>query len=447
MTLLPRFRRIGITGSSLSGKSVFLLSLINHLERGQLDVSLNRKIPGGCVSRFRKLPLLGGTNRSEFPYDLLRHNLAVGKWPQRTTDHGFYRCRFQRPNSRLHGYDEIEFFDFPGERMADVIMFDADYEAWSDHVWASIVNAPEKKKFANNFLHLVQSDAPQPAKLVDAYKLVLAALINDCQPLISPSTFLLNQEGGRARGKSISEIAEGRLAGIQNAEFVPLPQDVRDRFPKLKAEFNGRYDLYKKTVVIPFQQHLSKCHRLVYLIDVADVLASGPMKLNDASDMVGALFSYLEPTRGMIPRTTRGAVNLLGSIVGRRLGCIDGIAFVASQADRVHQDDRDRLVSLIKDLVGNYPRNHGFHSLDYFYCAAVRSTRSTEKHGLVGRMANDSDVSEKQSTVPKVPEKWPHEWKAEDYKSFSNWHPRVSTVWNQPPEHLNLDVIMRFILK
>jgi len=101
MKIRTRIRRIGITGSARAGKTVFLLSLINHLTVG-LDLG------GGKTRRFRPLPCkrwllprllarLPGANRlfsderREFKYDGLRRHLAHNKeWPHKTTDSSFF---------------------------------------------------------------------------------------------------------------------------------------------------------------------------------------------------------------------------------------------------------------------------------------------------------------------------------------------------------------------
>ncbi len=456
--LFPRFRRIGITGSSHAGKTVFLLSLINHLESGDLDVSTERNKPGS-IPRFNKLPLGRDKKEIEFPYDKFRKHLAANRWPPRTKDQWFYRCRFRRPNHGIIEWDEVEFFDFPGERLADVLMFDADYATWSDRVWDLLNSDSNKKNCAPEFLRFAESSEPKIEELVVAYKGALAALILDNQPLISPSTFLLDEHGVRARGKTIDEIVAGRVAGLAEAEFAPLPASVRANLPALESEFANRYRGYKKAVVEPFQRHLLECHQLVYLIDVADILASGPMKRNDAEHMVGELFRCLEPGRDLMPRFGRWCFNAVASVVGKRWSCIERITFVASQADRVHRDDRGRLESLVKQLVGNHPKNNGFDAaaVGFFYCSAARSTRSLPNRNLRGRPTHEFwegksqgrsfDADPLELKVPELPERWPKQWSAGAYSGFTYFHPEVPPVYNQPPDQIGLDEIMRFLLK
>jgi predicted YcjX-like family ATPase len=455
--LRPRFRRIGITGSSLAGKTVFLLSLLNHLESGDLDVSTDRSKPGP-IQRFKKLLLGRDKRKIEFPYDEFRKHLAAGHWPRRTTDQWFYRCRFRRPNHGIIEWDEVEFFDFPGERLADVLMFDADYATWSDRVWNLLKSDPKKRDPAQEFLMLAESPEPKLEGLIVAYKRALAALILDCQPLVSPSTFLLNERGVRARGETIDEIVVGRVAGLDEAEFAPLPASARASFPALGSEFAKRYCGYRKAVVEPFQRHLLECHQLVYLVDVADVLASGPMKLNDTKRMIGELFRCLEPTRDIMPRFGRGFFNFVASAVGKHWSCIERIAFVASQADRVHRDDRGRLSDLLKQLVGNHAKNNGFDDVGFFYCSAARSTQSVvSERFLKGRPTHEFRDGKPQSLpfagdplelkVPELPERWPTQWSAETYAGFTHFHPEVPAVHDQPPDQIGLDEIMRFLLK
>ena len=455
----PRFRRIGITGSSLTGKTVFLLSLINHLESGDLDVSTNRNKPGS-IPYFKKLDLSRDKKKIEFPYDEFRKHLAAGHWPRRTTDQWFYRCRFRRPNHGIIEWDEVEFFDFPGERLADVLMFDADYATWSDRLWSLLKSDPKKADRAAEFLRLAESSEPKLEELTVAYKGALAALILDCQPLVSPSTFLLDEHGVRARGETIDKILAGRVAGLEKAEFAPLPAAARASFSALESEFAKRYCGYKKAVVEPFQRHLLECHQLVYLIDVADILASGPMKLNDTKQMIGELFRCLEPSRNIMRRFGRGVFNFVASAVGKHWSCIERIAFVASQVDRVHRDDREKLSGLVKQLVGNHRKNNGFDAaaVGFSYCSAARSTQSVVgRRFLKGRPTHEFRNGKPQSLplvgdpleleVPELPERWPTQWSAEAYSGFTHFHPEVPAVHDQPPDQIGLDEIMRFLLK
>ena len=50
----------------------------------------------------------------------------------------------------------------------------------------------------------------------------------DYKPLISPSVFLLDEEGDKATYKSLEDLAEERICGLdEQSQFAPLPESVR----------------------------------------------------------------------------------------------------------------------------------------------------------------------------------------------------------------------------
>jgi len=450
MKVRTRFRRIGITGSARAGKTVFLLSLINHLEAGDL------RLDGGETRRFRRLPCEPGLfckllarlpgagrwfaeKRSEFGYDALRKHLADRKsWPHKTTNSSFFRCRFQRtvsgksirnlwrPIARLTE-DELEFFDFPGERVADVTMIGkGGFAEWSDMMVRTIREDPTKTALADSFLRAIGSDELCAETVLAGWKLALGRLHSDCHAIITPSTFLVDDEGNtagervmalrslRESGEGIDDVAIRRrfaalrdanqtglmggrespeefaaacCSGLPGREFAPLPATARQRAPDLAQCFEEHYESYQKHVVRPFAAHLLSCHSLVFLVDLSDVLGSGVQKLNDTQDMIGKLFECIERGRGFLLSLLRNTVNVGRAVAGGKWGFIDRIAFVASKADKIHPLDRGRLKPLLDDLAGKLARNNGPNNFACFPCSAVNSTTpvpGTERK-LVGR--------------------------------------------------------------
>jgi uncharacterized protein len=521
MKIRTRVRRVGITGSAGAGKTVFLLSLISHLEEGDL------KLDGGGTTRFKKLPCRSGPlsgllarlpvvgrlftdERSEFDYKGLRKHLANRKsWPRKTTDVFFFRCRFQRSvNGRTLrnlwrplesiSEDEIEFVDFPGERVADVTMIGKSFAEWSDAMIRSINEDPEKTSAADSFIHAINLDIPTADAVLKGWKLTLGKLFERCHALITPSTYLVDDEGNiatervtalrdlrrtgdssndsaiRERIKSLRECNKGSLrdgpesaqefadaccAGLRDQEFAPLPEAVRKSAPQLAQQFEAHYKSYQKRVVRPFAANLLECHALIFLVDLTDVLGSGVQRLNDTQEMIGKLLECIEHSRGFFRSLLRGAVNSGRSLFGGRWGFIDRIAFVASKADRVHAKDRHKLKPLLDDLAGKLARNSGPSGVDCFPCSAVISTKPLdgEERKLVGRpmwvIENGRQVyrhpeePEREVSVPALPDNWPHDsWKTEAYQ-FADFHPSIPSAFRQAPPQSGLDEVMKFVLE
>jgi|GEM_PF-5693750 len=91
--------------------------------------------------------------------------------------------------------DVIHFLDFPGERGADITMFNKSYDEWSDSMLKNMLETPCKTAVAEPFLSTIKSTAPQPVAVIAAWKLCLARLFLSCHTIITPSTFVVDNEG------------------------------------------------------------------------------------------------------------------------------------------------------------------------------------------------------------------------------------------------------------
>ena len=481
MKLSYKFRRVGITGSARSGKTVFLMSLISHLEKGKLTLALNEKQV--TTRKFRRVPCNPGWldaeviesaglrkffrgEKNEFDYDGLISHLARAKeWPEKTIDNFFYRCRFERSDVKLTG-TEIEFFDFPGERVADVTMIGKDYAEWSERMLQTIANEPAKKQHAADFLESTRRDVLVEADLIERYKDALARLILDFHPLISPSTFLVDTDGIEATGSTPEEIIAGtaravakpRFSGLRDAEFVPLPLTQKQKQPELFKKFADRYQRYQREVVNPFTRNLLACHNLVFLIDISDILGSGDQKYNDIHLLIKELLNYIDQGMGFFRRLCRGSKNLVSKLYGLKSGWIESIAFVASKADKVHPVDRDKLVPLLRDLAQPLVDNSELAGkAEFLPCISVLSTEAPNEDDqlLVGRpiWMPDSDGYRKlppdgervQVRVSPLPIHWPDAWDGSAF-SFYDFYPIIPAVRGNPPKQKGLERIMEFIL-
>jgi predicted YcjX-like family ATPase len=500
---------------------VFLLSLINHLEAGDLNLD------GSGTRRFRRLPCKPGLfftllaslpgasrwftdKRTEFDYDALRKHLADNKmWPHKTTNASFFRCRFQRavtgkklmnlwrPIAKLTE-DELEFFDFPGERVADVTMIGRGYAEWSDLMVSSIKEDPTKKTLAGSFIREIGLDKPCPDAVLAGWKLALGRFHRDCHAIITPSTFLVDEEGTMARERVVAlrslkeaggdiddasirerfaalrdinqtgilgdlelpeEFAAACCSGLPGKEFAPLSDIARQHAPILAKSFEEYYESYQRQVVRPFAAHLLSCHSLVFLVDLTDMLGSGVQKLNETQAMIGKLLECIERGRGFFTSLLRRTVNIGRAPLGGKWGFIDRIAFVASQADKIHPLDRDKLKPLLLDLAKILTKNSGPDDIEFFKCIAVNSTTPVpgNERKLVGRpiwVPEDGQLRyrppegmEVEVTVPELPVHLSHgPWKSKDYQ-FTDFHPAIPAVYLQPPCQIGLDQVLEFLIK
>ena len=221
---LSRRKKIAVTGIANSGKTVFLTSLLWQLHEFEgADFGLEN---GVRVAGFRKI-----RSESTFPFDKFQDAMAKqGEWPRKTKDIHQFVGEFKR-SDRLRK-QQVEFLDFPGERIADAAIagYD-DFGDWSDHMldhfesdsgyrraahvfqqeMEGILSDPQNRfwrgseKFEHQFQQGLKGIGHQMRKglanvlsrrqggddllrnqIVRGYRRVLARYALDCKPLISP---------------------------------------------------------------------------------------------------------------------------------------------------------------------------------------------------------------------------------------------------------------------
>src|SRR5262245_10593142 len=106
--------RVGLVGLYASGKTVFLTSLLNHLQdhdpdRFRLGAGLGS--PAVSIRKFRSLPTDPGWER--FNYDGNREALVHRhRWPEKTKDRSQFVCAFERSDWRFSDV-KLKLFDLP----------------------------------------------------------------------------------------------------------------------------------------------------------------------------------------------------------------------------------------------------------------------------------------------------------------------------------------------
>jgi len=451
---LPKFRlrrqRVGVVGLYRSGKTVFLTSLINHLQNHNPH---HFRLGRGDV----KLTYSGNLKPSrfaEFPYLQYRNQLVNAKeWPVKTREVSEYCCRYYRSDWRV-SRGELSIVDFPGERLADLMMAKASYDEWSDIILAIFRNHQEYSSLAGSYLDIIDGGELSEAAVIDAYRQLLLTLFLAFRPVVSPSSFLLSPEGRWLGDVGQDQRMDQCFSGLDaSKQFSPLSDDARRRNPQLRKRFARRYEEYRQQIALPLAKWMKSCDALTVLIDVTTLLAGGEGMYQGNRELLGNLMQQLTPGRNyfgisvdILSRVLAPVHCPLNYLLDLNWHEISKVAFVATKADKVHESDRQRLCDLVKEMTEPLIASHRERavSLDvgYFACAAVKSTRSTANGKLQAFVGEDHPSA---FTPSHVPEQWPKTWQYGTYK-FPNMAPWVPPRRDAAPDHIELNRVVDFLI-
>ena len=325
--------RLGVTGLSRAGKTVFITSTIaNLLARGrmpQLKAVAEGRIEAVYLQPQPDLTL------PRFAYE--DHLAALTgdnpHWPDSTraiselrlsfrTRAGGVFGRFRGPQT-LH----LDIVDYPGEWLLDLALLGKSYADWSEATLARI----DKRRVAAEFmataraedgaLRLDEARAQHLAAVFTAYLAqARAAGWSDC----SPGRFLL----------------PGDLAGSPVLTFAPLPKPAHTPRGSLWREMERRYDAYKARVIKPFfRDHFARVDRQVVLVDVLGAIHAGPQAMEDLRRTMAEVLGAFRPGRNGW---------LTGLLGGRR---VERILFAATKADHLHHSQHAALTAIMAAMV------------------------------------------------------------------------------------------------
>ena len=324
--------RLGVTGLSRAGKTVFITSLVaNLLDRGRMPQL--RAASSGAIQTAYLQPQPDDTlPRFEFEDHLARLTAKQPSWPDGTRQISELRVSMKvQPSGLLSGLQgprtvHLDIVDYPGEWLLDLGLLDQSFSQWSASALARLPNRPGGQSYLDGLdgldptAELDEATATNLARtFTDSLKQAREAGYSDC----SPGRFLL----------------PGDLAGSPVLTFAPLPDTAKPR-RSLAREFERRFESYKRNVVKPFfKDHFSKIDRQVVLVDVLGAIHAGPRAVEDMrSAMADILGAFRPGTNDFLTRIFQG----------RR---VEKILFAATKADHLHHSQHPQLTAITQALL------------------------------------------------------------------------------------------------
>ena len=363
--------RLGVTGLSRAGKTVFITALVHNLVHGG-RLPLFEPHRSGRIAR-AYLEHQPDYAVPRFQYE--DHVAALVDeriWPDSTRAISELRLTIDYESASgwgklmSRGRLSLDVVDYPGEWLLDLPLLGKDYAAFCGDAMA-LARLPVRAGLASEWLELAGSaDAEASAdemtarRLADAFTRYLRACKEDGRALstLPPGRFLM----------------PGDLDGSPALTFAPLPaiSGARPKPGSLGAMMERRYEAYKTHVVKPFfREHVARLDRQIVLVDAMQAINAGPEAVVDLERALTDILACFRAGRG----------GLLTDLFSRRIG---RILIAATKADHLHHESHDRLQAIVRRLVDRAAENARFAGADVqvLAMAAVRATREgTVKQG------------------------------------------------------------------
>lgn len=446
----PRLR-LGVTGLSRSGKTVFITALVNALINGA-RMPLFEAYARGRIKRIYLEPQPDDDiPRFAFEQNLARLTGSERTWPEGTRSISQLRLTIEyEPRGliarNLHGGTlHLDIVDYPGEWLLDLPLMNLTYQQWSAATIASAEAGPKAAHAAEWLSHQATLNPDSPANELEAVKSaeLFTSFLARCRSddigmsALPPGRFLM----------------PGDLAGSPLLSFGPLRVGVDQQLlpGTFGALMQRRYDSYVTKIVKPFFfGHFARLDRQIVMVDVLSALNVGSTAVTDLKSALTDVMSCFR----------QGANTAITSLFGRR---VERILFAATKADQLHHTSHDRLENILRLLVAEAVSRAEFLGAEYDVAAiaAVRATREArvtqrgealecifghpQKGEQIDKATFDGDTEAAifPGDLPKDPGE-ALDGRLEGQLKFVRFRPPVSEVGRLP--HIRMDRVVEYLI-
>ncbi|MEM8840410.1 MAG: YcjX family protein [Pseudomonadota bacterium] len=445
--------RLGVTGLSGAGKTVFITALVaSLLHRGRL-----RMLGAQAEGRIEAVNLRPQPDPEipRFAYETHVKALTGSDrcWPQSTRSVSQLRLsiRYQPAGmvSGLFGPSvlHLDIVDYPGEWLLDLPLLEQGYDAWARHALET-AQSPARAPHAGDWTRALSEadpaaahDEPMAEALSTAYRGYLQKCRLAGHSALAPGRFLM----------------PGDLDGSPALTFAPLPKPDRGPRGSLYAQMRDRFEAYKRVVARPFfRDHFARLDRQVVLIDALDALANGPRAVAD-------LTATMAETLGCFHH---GRNSWLDALLGGRR--IDRLLFCASKSDHLHHTQHPQLLTLVEGMLAEAQRQAEWAGAETraIAIAAIRATAEQEitRDGRRLRLVRGirSDTGREAAIFPGAlpddprallatadaaqPGAAPSDWPEGDFAALRFAPPSWGAAPEDGPPHIRLDSAIEFLI-
>jgi predicted YcjX-like family ATPase len=437
--------RLGVTGLSRAGKTVFITSLIaNLMDRGRMT-QLRAAASGGIETAYLHPQPDDTLPRFDFETHLAALTGADPHWPNSTRNISELRLSMRVQPTGIFGAlsgprtVHLDIVDYPGEWLLDLGLMEKSYAEWSE---GSLERAATRDA-AEDYLSLssetdpaAKLDEPLAQDLAARYTSYLRTIreagLSDC----TPGRFLL----------------PGDLEGSPVLTFAPLPRPASSPRSSIYREFERRYEAYKSKVVKPFfRDHFSRMDRQIVLVDALGAIHAGPQAVDDLRRAMADILGAFRPGQNAF---------LSQLFFGKR---VEKILFAATKADHLHHAQHARLTAIMEALLREARDRADFAGAETkaMSIAALRATvEQTVKHDgrnldvVRGKLLSTGEQAAfYPGDLPDDPSKLlgpardgAQSWLDEDYEVMNFAPAKLKLQPGEGPPHIRLDRAAEFLI-
>lgn len=434
--------RLGVTGLSRAGKTVFITSLVaNLMDRGRMH-ALRAAADGSLKTAWLQPQPDDTVPRFDFERHLAALTGPDPRWPDGTRHVSQLRLSLRlEPRGLLSGLRgpqtvHLDIVDYPGEWLLDLRLMEKDFSAWSTEVLDRMAGRPGAEEYLVALSRIDADDRfdePTAQSLAETYTTHLhearEAGWSDC----TPGRFLI----------------PGEMAGSPALTFAPLPDNLREG--RLYREFSRRFDAYKSRVVKPFfREHFARIDRQVVLVDVLGAIHQGPRAVEDMRRAMSDILTAFRP----------GRAGWLSQLLGTRR--VERILFAATKADHLNHVQHPRLTAILSTMLREARDRADFSGArtEAMAIAALRATTEDVIHrngedlpAVRGRLMDGRQAAFYPGELPADPMALLHpardgasHWLDADY-AIMNFAPAPMTARpGDGPPHIRLDRAAEFLI-
>ncbi len=366
--------RLGVTGLSRAGKTVFITSIVRNLVVGGRLPFFKPHAEGRILRAYLEPQPDDAVPRFDYERHLAALSVDPPEWPTSTRRISQLRVTIEYEptgtlwrilgTAKLH----VDIVDYPGEWLTDLALLEQSYDGWTSE---TLKHVHKHRHFSSAqafgaFLERIKR-VDEPPRDNEQIALEGAKLFTDYLAEVRTA------HGGIATLSPGRFLMPGDHEGSPLLTFFPMAvslqeKDASEYRTALAALLERRFDSYKSHIVRPFfRDHFSRIDRQIILVDALGALNGGSDALNDLEYALEGALKAFRP----------GLNSWLSSLLVKR---VDHLLFAATKADHLHHADHDRLEALLRHITDraiDRAQTAGAQ-VKVLAIAALRATREAE---------------------------------------------------------------------